>query len=205
MRPPILLALLLAACGEPEAEPEPHDSEPAEASGPCYGGYEGKELCNGVDDDGDGEVDEADALDARPWFTDGDGDDWGDPDSLVIACAQPAGTMDRGGDCDDGDPAIHPLVAERCDGIDNDCDGEVDEHPEDGIAGYYDRDGDGWGAALDGDDDAAMGRWCELPSGYAEAEGDCDDRDEAIHPEASEICGDGIDQDCDGEDLECAP
>ena len=39
--------------------------------------------------------------------------------------------------------------------------------------------------------------------GYTENEGDCDDGDASIHPGATEICGDGIDQDCDGEDLIC--
>ena len=39
--------------------------------------------------------------------------------------------------------------------------------------------------------------------GIAEYQGDCNDADGTIFPGASEICGDGIDQNCDGFDLEC--
>ena len=36
--------------------------------------------------------------------------------------------------------------------------------------------------------------------GFTENQGDCDDTDPTIHPNATEVCGDGIDQDCNGED-----
>ena len=39
--------------------------------------------------------------------------------------------------------------------------------------------------------------------GYSEEEGDCNDYDGTINPGATEVCGDGIDQDCDGQDLDC--
>jgi len=39
--------------------------------------------------------------------------------------------------------------------------------------------------------------------GYSIPGGDCNDLDPTIHPWADEICGDGIDQDCNGSDLQC--
>jgi len=40
---------------------------------------------------------------------------------------------------------------------------------------------------------------------YTENQGDCNDSNRSIHPGAAEVCGDGVDQDCDGEDLTCSP
>ncbi len=94
-------------------------------------------------------------------------------------------------DCDDGDPDIHPGAQERCDGVDEDCDGEVDEEPIDGDTWYADLDGDTFGG-MDSDTIVA----CECPAGYGMAE-DCDDQDITVHPDAAEVC-DGIDNDCDG-------
>ncbi|MBO6934728.1 MAG: putative metal-binding motif-containing protein [Deltaproteobacteria bacterium] len=84
---------------------------------------------------------------------------------------------DRGVDCNDDDPSIHPGVSEgECpDGIDQDCDGH-DGNP-DIICNFFpiDNDGDGW---VEGDD--------------------CDDTDPNTYPGAPEDCCEGIDRNCDG-------
>ncbi len=82
------------------------------------------EECNEVDDDCDGDVDE-DA--GETWYTDGDYDGYGDPDSGVRDCEEPSGAVANGDDCDDSSAASYPGAEDTCDGEDNDCDGDVDE------------------------------------------------------------------------------
>ena len=84
-------------------------------------------------------------------------------------------------DCDDTIPQIHPDATEIPNGYDDDCDGKTDE----GTA-YYDDDGDGF---------------CELPP-CVNADGeesDCADGEPDIHPAADEVCGDGLDNNCNGD------
>ncbi|GAB4210992.1 MAG: hypothetical protein OHK0013_32240 [Sandaracinaceae bacterium] len=69
-------------------------------------------------------MDEGLALDVFYRDADGDGFGAGEP---VSACAQPAGHVRQGGDCDDGDAAAAPGAAEVCDGSDDDCDGAPDD------------------------------------------------------------------------------
>ncbi len=56
------------------------------------------------------------------------------------------------------------------------------------VAWFADVDEDGFGA----EETSA----CEAPTGHVAVNGDCNDRDPAIHPDAAEVC-DGVDQDCD--------
>ena len=92
------------------------------------------EICNGVDDDCNDQVD--DGTSSGTWFTDADGDGYGD--ASVTACTQPADTVTVGGDCDDGDAAVNPDATELCDGIDNNCDGSLDDP---GTAAFEDSSG----------------------------------------------------------------
>ena len=150
---------------------------------------DGTELCNGVDDDCDGSVDEDDATDAATWYADTDGDGYGDVASADTACAAPSGYVGDATDCDDGDAGINPAAAEACNGVDDDCDGTVDEGVLDSF--YADADGDGYGDAADATEA------CSAPSGYGVDASDCDDADAAVNPAAAEACN-GVDDDCDG-------
>lgn len=106
-------------------------------------------------------------------------------------------------DCDDGDPLVNPGGVDACvDGrrADRDCNPDfmgMDDFFIDG--GVVDLDGDGWGAFMG---------WpiCATPPGpIVTLEGDCDDDDPGVNPDADETCGDGVDQDCDGAvDEDCA-
>ena len=147
------------------------------------------ELCNGLDDDCDGTIDEDDAVDASTWYRDADGDGHGDDAVTSTSCEQPSGTAEVGGDCDDLDAETYPEAAERCDEVDNDCDGEIDEEVTD--LWYADSDGDGWG----GDETLDA---CDPPSGYAARSGDCDDAAASVNPDGIEVCND-VDDDCDGD------
>jgi hypothetical protein len=85
------------------------------------------ELCDGRDNDCNGSIDEKGAVDAGRWFPDEDGDGHGDAGRGENSCRQPLGWVAEAGDCDDLQASVHPGAADPCDGLDNDCDGAVDE------------------------------------------------------------------------------
>jgi len=116
---------------------------------------------------------------------DRDGDGHGEPD-----------------DCDDDDPTRHPGVDEACDGIDNNCDGGVDEGVL--VTWWPDADGDGFG-----DRTAPRQEACEPPGeDVVDNDGDCDDTTARRAPDQPEVPCDGLDNDCDEgteDDVDCDP
>ncbi len=153
---------------------------------------EGTEVCNGVDDDCDGTVDGADAEGTATWYDDADGDGYGNPAVATTSCDAPPGTVANADDCDDTSAAVSPAATELCNGLDDDCDGTVDEDSaSDATTWYLDYDSDGHGGS----------RYttvsCDAPSGYVASSDDCDDTTASVSPSASESC-DGVDNDCDG-------
>ncbi|MCO4768875.1 MAG: hypothetical protein KDA24_02520 [Deltaproteobacteria bacterium] len=162
------------------------------------------ELCDLVDNDCDGDVDEGSDLDA-----DADG---------FTACE---------GDCDDTNASINPEGTEVCNGLDDNCDGTVDEGfdadddgfttcGDDGIEGTDDDDCDDDDEAVSPGEDEICGdgidQNCDgVDSVDFDGDGwvstdcdgeDCDDENPDVNPDAEEICDDGIDNDCDGQSLD---
>lgn len=101
------------------------------------------EACDGVDNNCDGAIDDGDAV---AWFVDLDGDGFGDAGTRSDSCASPGAgwVMDRT-DCDDASAQRWTDAEELCDGVDNDCDGIVDEDAVDTVEFPADEDGDGFG------------------------------------------------------------
>jgi len=110
------------------------------------------------------------------WAADDDGDGW--PNAV---------------DCHILDMNSFPGAPETCDGVDNDCDGSVDEDAIDATDWFLDTDNDGYG------DDTDITRSCDDPlDGRVSVGGDCNDGAVEIHPGATEVC-DGADSDCNGD------
>ena len=110
------------------------------------------------------------------YYADNDADGFGNADVTIHACTPPAGYVLDTTDCNDSSAVVYPGATEVCDGLDNDCDGQVDE----GLMNtfYEDQDGDTYGAGI-----AYMlcANYNNPTPGYSQYNTDCDDTNPAIH------------------------
>ena len=144
------------------------------------------ELCNNIDDNCNGIVD--DNIAYTTFYKDTDLDGYGNDDASTKDCIAPSGYVTTGGDCDDLDATINPAAKEVCNDIDDDCNGQIDDNiPYQTY--YFDADLDGYG-----DPDINVVD-CMQPLGTTTDNNDCDDSNAGISPGATETC-DGIDNDC---------
>jgi len=173
--------------GSPVAIASSYTFSPLVSSGTINVSYTLKtEICNGIDDDCDGSVDEGLLT---TYYADADGDGYGSDVSTTQACSVPVGYVSIGGDCNDNNNSINPDAVEICNGVDDDCDGNIDngivlsecQICDEGnlidlpiIDWYQDADGDGFGNASISIAD------CLQPDGYVSNSTDCDDTDETI-------------------------
>ena len=151
------------------------------------------EACDAIDNNCDGQINEG--LERFTYYYDSDSDGFGVADQSVDTCATipPVNYAAQAGDCDDLNPEINPGATETCDGLDNNCDGVVNEGLERFVY-YPDIDADGFG------DDSAAIDTCDanLPTGFVTLGGDCDDTNATINPDAIEIGDNEVDENCDG-------
>jgi len=154
------------------------------------------ELCDNIDNDCNGMVD--DGLTITTYYVDLDGDGFGAAGSPLDTCATsaPNGFVTNLTDCNDFDASINPLGSEICDNVDNDCNGQIDDAiPY--FTFYKDADADGFGNANDSlviCNDLA-------PATYVTNRNDCNDQASSIFPGGNDIADNGVDEDCSGVDL----
>lgn len=134
------------------------------------------ELCDGKDNNCNGQADEGFSL--TTYYADADGDGAGSQTSFTQACSQPSGYVTTSSDCDDANAGVKPGAAEvTCNGVDENCTGATDDHP---------------------DQDADGADTC--PTGVAGADGyaiDCNDFSAQVSPNAIEQCN-KLDDNCNG-------
>ena len=147
------------------------------------------EVCNGLDDDCDGPADEG--LPTQNYWLDFDRDGFGaSTGSPTASCGPVTNHVTNNGDCNDNAAAVRPDASELCNGVDDNCDMQIDN----GVMSqnyYVDSDGDGFGAS-----GSVPQSSCMAVAGRVTSSSDCKDMNAAIRPTASEICN-GLDDDCD--------
>lgn len=145
-----------------------------------------EELCDNLDNNCDGQIDEGVTT---VYYLDADADGFGDESAFIESCEVANRYVANGNDCDDTNETVYPGAPELCDGIDNDCNNDVDDNL--GSTWFVDSDLDGYG-----DPDQPF-EGCLPGPGYSDNDLDCDDTQNSINPGAEELC-DTIDNNCDG-------
>ena len=123
-------------------------------------------------DDNDSSIDTTTQM---TFYTDADGDGYGDLATEMMACDAVDGAVDNGDDCNDADAMVHPMAEEMAaDGIDQDCDGM--EHC------YLDADDDGYGVESMTTIAADAGVFdCDAAANASSTWDDCDDADAGVN------------------------
>ena len=149
------------------------------------------EYCDFVDNNCDGTIDEATAVNASVYYADADGDTFGNPSMTQSACNQPIGYVLNNSDCNDQNNTVNPDADELCvTPFDDDCDNFVNEDDAVDLSTFYtDLDSDGHGGT--------PVQSCSQPSGGYLSNTDCDESNASVYQGAAEICN-TIDDDCDG-------
>ncbi|MBM4395072.1 MAG: thrombospondin type 3 repeat-containing protein [Deltaproteobacteria bacterium] len=155
-----------------------------------------QEICgNQVDDNCNISQNDENAIGCEKFYYDWDQDNWGTPDFKCLCSAMGDWRTRFSGDCDDSDQSVNPNQKEVCfDGKDNDCTGtQNDENALNAKLFYMDADGDGYGTNQFKQYCYENGNW------RAPAPGDCNDNDDKVNPSMLEVCNNGKDDNCDGQ------
>ncbi|MEK7452577.1 MAG: MopE-related protein, partial [Patescibacteria group bacterium] len=148
----------------------------------------GVELCNKIDEDCNGVTDENASTGL---YYDHDQDGFGGKEQ-ILGCSIPANATATNNDCDDFSKSIYPKAVEICDNkVDEDCNGVIDD-AQNAKQLFLDSDQDGYGKK------SVSIYSCATPTQYVSDKTDCDDNATSTHPNAPEICKNGVDDNCNG-------
>ena len=138
----------------------------------------------------------ADITDGQTYYEDADADGYGNDEVSKKTCTQPEKYVENNDDCNDGNNAIHPGATELCNGIDDDCNGDIDDVLDENLPLFYqDADGDLYGNPLISEP------ICPAPEGFVSDNTDCDDDDNSVWIGApcvdTDFCEPKINEECE--------